>query len=70
MNVHTGDNDPSSNTQNLVIDLDGELNEEMEQMVSPSLWDTINPREFDGPLLAFYISLLLFLLALARALYS
>ncbi len=60
--------DPSSNTQNLVIDLDGELNEEMEQTVSPSLWNTINPREFDGPLLAFYISVLLFLLALARAL--
>jgi hypothetical protein len=68
MTMHTGTNDPTSDTQNLVLDLDGELNEEMEQVVSPSMWDTINPREFDGPLIAFYISLLLFLLALARAL--
>ena len=68
MTMHTGNNSPSSDTQNLVLDLDVELNEEMDQILSPPRWDTINPREFDGPLIAFYISLMLFLVALARAL--
>jgi hypothetical protein len=68
MTMHTGSNLPSSANQNLVLDLDGELNQEMEQMVSPPWWNAINPRRFDGPLIAFYISLVLFLLALARAL--
>jgi hypothetical protein len=67
MNVHTRSNDPGSDTQHLAIDLDGDADEEMEQMISPSVWATINPRELDGPLIAFYIFLLLFLLALARA---
>jgi hypothetical protein len=67
MNVHTRNNDPGSDTQNLAMDLAGDLNEEMERMISPSVWEMIHPRDIDGPLIAFYIFLLLFLLALARA---
>jgi hypothetical protein len=70
MSSHTSSNDPNRNPQNLTIDLDGDVSDEMEQMVSPSPWETIAPRKFDGPLFAFYISLLLFLLALARAISS
>jgi hypothetical protein len=67
MNSHANNKDASLGTQNLRIDLDGELSEEMEQFAMLSLWKMIAPGDLDGPLIAFYIFLLLFLLALARA---
>jgi len=67
MNSHASREDTSRRTQNLTIDLDGELSEEMEQFAMLSLWKMIAPGDLDGPLLAFYIFLLLFLIALARA---
>jgi hypothetical protein len=68
MNVHTGTPDPGRDTPSLAIDLNRDPNGEREQVVSPPLWNTITQREFDGPLLAFYVSLVLFLMALAWAL--
>lgn len=67
MNSHSSKEDTSRSTQNLMIDLDGEISEEMEQLAMLSLWKIIAPGDLDGPLIAFYIFLLLFLLALARA---
>jgi hypothetical protein len=62
-----GNYHPDRDTQNLAIDPEANLSEEMDEMVSPSLWKMIAPGYLDGPLLAFYIFLLLFLVALARA---
>ncbi len=67
MNMHAGKDDPDRDTQNLICDLDDTFSEDTEQLVNPSRWRMICLREIDGPVFAFYIFVILFLLALARA---
>ena len=67
MNIHAKGDDPDRDRQNLMCDLDDALSEDAEQLANPSRWRMICLREIDGPVFAFYIFLILFLLALARA---
>jgi hypothetical protein len=70
MNLHAREDDPDRDTQNLICDLDEPFCEDTEQLVDPSRWRMISLPEMDGQMVAFYIFLLLFLLALARAVFS
>jgi hypothetical protein len=70
MNVHASGDASDLVTQNLISDLDEAFSEDAEQLVVPSRRRMITLPEIDGPVLAFYIFLLLFLLALARAVFS
>ena len=70
MNLHAGEDDPDRDTQNLICDLDEPFCEDAEQLVAPSRWRMISLPEMDGQMVAFCIFLLLFLLALARAVFS